>query len=92
MCRWPRLGAGGAGFTGKRVRPRARGPLGARGPLAALAPCGGHSLASFSRGGGRSRPDSGGSRRGLVWVEVLDRGQLERGMAGETRREGLWSP
>lgn len=51
----------------------------------------GHSLASFSLAWGWSRPDRWFSRWGLVCVEVgtLDRGQLDMGMVGGTRREGL---
>lgn len=54
----------------------------------------GFSLASFNLAWGWSRPDSGVSRLGLVWVEVgtLDRGQLDMGIEGGTRREGPWSP
>lgn len=78
-----RLGTGDGCFWGSRVRPIDREPL------EGLVLCG-HSLASFNLAWGCSRV----SRWGLVWVEVgtLDRGQLEMGMEGGTRRDGLWSP
>lgn len=66
-----------------------------REPLVGLALLG-HSLASLSRAWGCSAPlDKELRRRGLVWVEVgtLDKGQLDTGRDGGTRREaGLWSP
>lgn len=82
-----RLGTGDGCFWGSRVRPMDREPL------EGLVLCG-HSLASFNLAWGWSRPDSGVSRWGLAWVEVgtLDKGQLEMGMEGGTRREELWSP
>lgn len=82
-----RLGTGDGCFWGTRVRPMDREPL------EGLVLCG-HSLPSFSLAWGWSRPDSGVSRWGLAWVEVgtLDKGQLEMGMEGGTRSEGLWSP
>lgn len=82
-----RLGKGDGCFWGSRVRPMDREPLDG------LVLCG-HSLASFNLAWGWSRPDSGVSRWGLVWVEVgtLERGQLDTGREGGTRREGLWSP
>lgn len=59
-------------------------------PLEGLLLCG-HSLASFNLAGGWSRPESGVSRWGLVWVAVgtVDKGQLDTGIEGDTRREGL---
>lgn len=79
-----RLGTGGGCFVGSSVR------LTDRESLEGLVLCG-HSLASFSLAWVWSLPDRWFSRWGLVWVEVgtLDRGQLDMGMVGGTRREGL---
>lgn len=84
----PGLGGGGSCLGGSLVRPLDKETLVRLGLL-------GHSLASLSRAWGCSAPDKGVRRRGLVWVEVgtLDKGQLDTGREGGTRREeGLWSP
>lgn len=83
----PGPGGGGSCLGGIRARPLDKEPLVG---LVLL----GHSLASFSLAWGWSPPDRGVRRRGLVWVDVgtLDKGQLDMGKEGGTRREGLWSP
>lgn len=82
-----RLGTADGCSWASRVRPTDREPL------EDLGLCG-HSVASFNLAGGWSRPDSGVSRWGVACVEVgtLDKGQLDIGKDGGTRREGLWSP
>ena len=77
-----RPGAGsGACFWVSRVRPEDTGEAAAE---EVLAVAWGHSLASFRRAGGWSRPGSRVGRWGLGWVEggVLGRGRLERGRLG----------